>query len=62
MGILRTEGGLLLKLKPIFLIIIIVIPDIVNRESRLPFPSDGSPPTTCEDDGNKMDTRLKPRV
>ena len=33
-----------------------------KRESRFVFHPDGSPPTTCEDDGNKMDTRLKPRV
>jgi hypothetical protein len=62
MGILRTEGDLLLKLKPIFLIIIPVIPDIVNRESRLPFLSDGSPLTTGGDDGNMINTRLKLRV
>jgi len=48
MGVLRTAEGLLLKLKTI--ILIIVIPDIVNRESIFGFLSDGSPPTTCGDD------------
>jgi hypothetical protein len=48
MGILRTTEGLLLKMKTIFLII--VIPACFWRESRLPFPSDGSPPTSCGDD------------
>ena len=48
---LKTEEGLcpyLFKLKSICLVI--VIPACFWRESRLPFLSDGSPPTTCGDD------------
>ena len=75
MGVLRTAEGLLLKLKTI--ILIIVIPDIVNRESilvwfrmdprRLPA---GMTEVSRHSRGNgnpgscfiRMDPRLKPRV